>query len=303
VRDIAGTRLTASIAFHTGMAIPLVAGGGVLGVLALARTQGQPYPTDDVAIVEDVAARAAVAILNAHQYGRERDTALTLQHSLLPQRLPRVSGVSLAWRYLPGTAGVHVGGDWYDVLPLEDGVVGLIIGDVMGRGVQAAAVMGQLRATARAHASGHLPPSELLGALGAAVDRLEQAQITTAMFGLLDPEGRTLTIASAGHLPPLLISSEGADYLPLEPGPPLGAGVADFPELKVDLPQGATLLLFTDGLVESRSRSVDEGLAILRDTAAGSADPETVCNRALAALGGQGQLDDDTAMLAVTLNG
>ncbi len=243
-----------------------------------------------------------MAVDNAESYRRERDAALTLQRSLLPQRLPRVPGVSFAWRYLPGTAGTHIGGDWYDVIPLEHGLVALVIGDVMGRGLQAAALMGQLRATARAHASTEVAPAEVLRRLDTAVAGLEQDQITTALFGLLDPQTGALTLATAGHLPPLLAVGGVARYLDVSPGPPLGAGAAEFPELKVVLPPGAMLLLFTDGLVEDRQLPVDHGLETLRLAIASARTPEEMCDLASAALGRDTQHDDDTAILAVSMD-
>jgi GAF domain-containing protein/anti-sigma regulatory factor (Ser/Thr protein kinase) len=296
--------LAARIAPSTALAAPLSTGGRVLGAIALARTDGAAYTADDLMLVEDVAARAAVAVGNAARFGRERDAALTLQRSLLPQQLPRIEGMSFAWRYLPGSAGTHIGGDWYDVIPLEQGRVALVIGDVMGRGLRAAAVMGQLRATARAHASAELSPAEVLHRLDAAVVRLEQEQITTALFALLDPVSRTVTIASAGHLPPL-VTAPGVPpaYLDVEPGPPLGADSGDYPQTEVVLPEGATLLLFTDGLVEDRRLPVETGLATLLESARSAATPEELCDRALVALGRDVAHDDDTAILAVGLVG
>ena len=294
--------LAQALAAQSAMAVALTGHDRVVGAIVLARVTGEPYTEEDVRLVEAVAARAAVAVDNARQFDREREAALTLQRSLLPQQLPRVPGVKFAWRYLPGAAGTHIGGDWYDVIPLEHGQVALVIGDVMGRGLQAAAIMGQLRATARAYASVQLGPAEVLKQLDRAVARLEQAQITTAAFGVLDPARRSLTIASAGHLPPLVTAPPGdAYYLDLEPGPPLGASHAEYPELTVALPEKATMLLFTDGLVEDRSRPVDDGMTALRLAARGVADPELLCDRALAALGRDSEHDDDTAMLAVAL--
>jgi serine phosphatase RsbU (regulator of sigma subunit) len=280
----------------------LKARGRVLGAVALARTGGPPYTEADLSLIEELSGRAAVAVDNAQSYRRERDAALTLQRSLLPQLVPRVAGVSLAWRYLPGAAGTHIGGDWYDVIPLEQGRVGLVIGDVMGRGLRAAALMGQLRATARAHASAEIGPGAVLARLDAALARLEQDQITTVLFAVLDPASRSLTVAAAGHLPPLLRSADGAAYLEVVPGPPLGAGHADYPELRVTVPGGATLLFYTDGLVEDRELSVDIGMEKLRASVEDVASPEELCDRALAALGRDTQHDDDTAMLAVRLD-
>jgi serine phosphatase RsbU (regulator of sigma subunit) len=171
----------------------------------------------------------------------------------------------------------------------------------MGRGLRAAALMGQLRASARAHASVELGPGAVLQRLDAALGRLEQDQITTAVFAVLDPATRELTVATAGHLPPMLRCDGSATFLDLTPGPPLGAGTADYPELRLTAPPGSTLLLYTDGLVEDRAMSVDIGLEKLRAAVADVTDPEEMCDRALAALGRDAQHDDDTAMLAVRL--
>ena len=300
---IEDAELAAQFTPNTAVGVALTLRGTVVGMVAVVRTAGAAYTADDLTLIEDLAARAAVAVDNAENYRRERDAALTLQRSLLPQRLPRIAGVSFAWRYLPGTAGTHIGGDWYDVIPLEHGRVGLVIGDVMGRGLQAAALMGQLRATARAHASTEVAPAEVLRRLDTALARLEQDQITTALFALLDPQTRTLTVAAAGHLPPLLAVGGAARYLDVTPGPPLGAGAADYPELQVTLPPGAMLLLYTDGLVEDRQLPVDHGLETLRSAVASTRDPEQMCDQALIALGRDAQHDDDTAMLAVALEG
>jgi GAF domain-containing protein len=294
-------QLAAAFAPTTGIGVALTARGRVLGAVALARTGGPSYTEADLSLIEELSGRAAVAVDNAQSFRRERDAALTLQRSLLPQLLPRVAGVSVAWRYLPGAAGTHIGGDWYDVIPLEQGRVALVIGDVMGRGLRAAALMGQLRATARAHASTALGPGEVLARLDAALTRLEQDQITTVLFAVLDPATRALTLAAAGHLPPLLRSGEGARFLDVTPGPPLGAGAAEYPELRLTVPPGSTLLLFTDGLVEDRELPVDIGLEKLRASVADVTTPEEMCDRALAALGRDTQHDDDTAMLAVRL--
>jgi serine phosphatase RsbU (regulator of sigma subunit) len=291
--------LAAAFAPTSGIGVALTARGRVLGAVALARTAGASYTDADLSLIEEVSGRAAVAVDNAQSYRRERDAALTLQRSLLPQLLPRVAGVAFAWRYLPGAAGTHIGGDWYDVIPLEQGRVALVIGDVMGRGLRAAALMGQLRATARAHASAELGPGEVLSRLDAALGRLEQDQITTVLFAVLDPATRSLTLAAAGHLPPLLRCDDEAMYLDVTPGPPLGAGGAEYPELRLTVPPGSTLLLYTDGLVEDRELPVDIGLEKLRAAVADVATPEEMCDRALAALGRDTQHDDDTAVLAV----
>ncbi|WP_045880263.1 SpoIIE family protein phosphatase [Pseudofrankia sp. DC12] len=282
------------------LAVPLRIGGATVAVLGLRRSAG--FPADDVSLAGDVADRAAVALVHARQYRQERRTALTLQRILLPQRLPLVDGVEFAWRYLPAGADSLVGGDWYDVLPLEDGTIALVIGDVMGRGIQAAATMGQLRAFARANATAGLPAETVLLQLDAAVGRLEQEQITTVAMAVLDPAARELRVASAGHLPPLVLPPHGEPrFVTVEPGPPLGAGAAGttYSETVVPFDPGSSLLLYTDGLVEDRDRSADEGMALLRTAAAGAAGPEDLCERAVAALTRGSH--DDTALLAVSL--
>jgi GAF domain-containing protein len=284
----------------SGLCLPLTVRGEVIGAAGLARVEGATYNEADEQIIRDLATRAAVAIANARSYQRERETALTLQRSLLPQRLPDVDGVSFAWRYLPAGTTTSVGGDWYDVLQLDGNRVGLVIGDVMGRGINAAAVMGQLRATARAFASARMTPADVLTQMDGAVTRLEQAQITTAAVAILDIDARTLTIASAGHLPPLLLHpDEGARFLDVEPGPPLGAGTPDYPQTTVTLQPGTMMLLYTDGLVEDRVRAVDEGMEDLRRVCADATDTESLCECALTIAGHGEQHEDDTAMLAV----
>jgi GAF domain-containing protein len=292
-----------ALAPSTSMCVPLTVRGEVIGAVGLARTGGPAYDEKDLQAVEDLVIRAAVAVSNARSYQRERQTALTLQRSLLPQRLPEIPGVSFAWRYLPAGASASVGGDWYDVLRLDDDRVALVIGDVMGRGITAAAVMGQLRATARAYASAQLTPADVLSHMDGAVTRLEQAQITTAAVAILDIPAHTLTIASAGHLPPLLLHpTEGAGYLSVEPGPPLGAGTPDYPQTTVSLPPGSMLLLFTDGLVEDRHRPVDAGMEELQKAAMDATDPEDLCDRALRTIAHDDRDEDDTAMLAFVLD-
>jgi GAF domain-containing protein/anti-sigma regulatory factor (Ser/Thr protein kinase) len=282
------------------VAVPFVRRERVLGGLLLARVDGPAYTDDELLLASEVADRAAVALDNAARFGRERAVALTLQRSLLPQVLPNVPGLSFAWRYFPGAAGTHVGGDWYDVIPLERGRVALVIGDVMGRGVQAAAVMGQLRATARAHISGDFDPGDVLARMGSELMRLEQEQIATVLLCLFDPQTGRLTAASAGHLPPLVRTDDGGvDFLDVRPGPPLGAGSVSYANLEVTLHAGATVLLYTDGLVEDRRLPIDKGMATLSAAAVGSPEPELLCDRALVALGRDTEHDDDTAMLAV----
>jgi serine phosphatase RsbU (regulator of sigma subunit)/anti-sigma regulatory factor (Ser/Thr protein kinase) len=286
----------------SALVVPLQVRGRLIGVLTVTDEAPDAYSDDDVRLVEDLARRMATAVDNAVRYRQERDTALTLQRSLLPRSLPRLPGLQVAHRYLPGTAGAEVGGDFYDVLALPGGKVGLVVGDVMGRGVAAAAVMGQLRAAVRAYAVVEQRPAVLLQLVDAAASSLEQTAITTCLYGVFDPVARTLRLASAGHLPLLVMHRDGGgEYVELEPGPPLGVAGQKPVEVEVEVPDGAVLLLFTDGLVEGRHQPVEEGLLALRNAVADAAGlgVEALCDALLRALGRDTRPDDDSALLAV----
>ena len=287
------------------LVVPLRVAGRTLGALSVTSSRERRYQPADVQLVEDLAQRMATAVDNALRYGEERKTALTLQRSLLPSRLPVLPGLSVAHRYLPGTAGAEVGGDWYDIIPLTRGRVGLVIGDVMGRGIAAAAVMGQLRATVRACALAEDSPAAVLGLVDAAMSSLEQTSLTTCLYAVFDPATRRLRLASSGHLPPLLVHADGGgEYVELDPGPPLGVGSARPTEVEVDVPEGAVLLLFTDGLVEGRNQPVEDGMHVLRGAVSDvrgtdASDVEALCDELLRAMGRDGRPDDDSALLAV----
>ncbi len=289
----------------SALGVPLVARGQTFGVLAVARADGDAYGDEDIAFVEDLAHRMSAAVDNAVRYARERETALTLQRSLLPTALPQLPGMAVAHRYLPGTAGAEVGGDWYDLIPLTRGRVGLVVGDVMGRGIAAAAVMGQLRAAVRACALVEDRPGAVLSLVDAAMSSLGQTSLTTCLYGVLDPSTRKLVLASAGHLPPLVVHRDGGgEYVELDPGPPLGVTWSTPRETEVVLPDGAVLLLFTDGLVEGRSQPVESGMLALRNAVSvvpllAPHDVEGLCDVLLRALGRDGRPDDDSALLAV----
>ena len=293
----------------SALGVPLSAHGRTFGMLSVASAESDAYGDAEVTFIEDLAHRISAAVDNALRYRRERQTALTLQRSLLPNVLPDLPGLTVAHRYLPGTAGAEVGGDWYDLLPLTRGRVGVVIGDVMGRGIAAAAVMGQLRAAVRTCALVEESPSAVLALVDAAMSSLGQTSLTTCLYGVLDPATRRLTVASAGHLPPLVVHRDGGgEYLELDPGPPLGVGHSSPPEVEVELPEGALLLLFTDGLVEGREQPVEEGMLALRNAVADvgplQADGlEDLCDGLLVAMGRDGRPDDDSALLAVWTGG
>ena len=293
----------------SALVVPLRVVGRVVGVLTLTSEQQGRYTEADVELVEDLAHRMSTAVDNALRYRQERETALTLQRSLLPSALPDLPGVTVAHRYLPGTGGAEVGGDWYDLVPLTGGRVGVVIGDVMGRGIAAAAVMGQLRAAVRACALVEDSPSAVLALVDAAMSSLGQTSLTTCLYGVLDPASRRLRLASAGHLPPLVVHRDGGgQFVELEPGPPLGVTSEPPPETEVELPEGALLLLYTDGLVEGRAQPVEQGMLALRNAVADvrglrAEAVEPLCDALLRAMGRDGRPDDDSALLAVLPSG
>ncbi len=247
---------------HSYLALPLVARGKVLGTLSLYRTVNErPFDDRDQVLASELAARAAICIDNARLYGRERGTALTLQRSLLPSTPAQREGLDIAARYRPALS--EVGGDWYDVLPLGPRRTGLVVGDVMGKGVQAAAIMGQLSTATRALARLDLPPAELLRHLDDIAGSLGDA-IATCVYAVCDLERGTCELSSAGHLPPVLAGADGsAKLLDIPGGVPLGVGGVEFGTVEVDLAPGSLLALYTDGLVENRAESIDTGLDTL----------------------------------------
>jgi anti-sigma regulatory factor (Ser/Thr protein kinase) len=225
-----------------------------------------------VALAEELVTRAAVSIDNSRRYTREHTMAVTLQRSLLPRSLPEQNALDIAYRYLPAQAGV--GGDWFDVLPLSGARVALVVGDVVGHGLHAAATMGRLRTAVHNFSSLDLPPDELLVLLDELVGRIDQdetqegdsAPVTgaTCLYAVYDPVSRRCTLARAGHPPPALIHPDGSVEFPDVPaGPPLGLGGLPFETVDLELAEGSRLVLYTDGLVEDRERDIDVGLELL----------------------------------------
>jgi len=283
--------------------VPLVSEGKVTGVVRAGSLRPNRFDEDDTRLLSLVADRAAIAIANAHLYEREHRIVETLQRSLLPARLPHVPGTALAARYLPGGAGAEVGGDWYDAVMLDGGSMGVAMGDVVGHGLPAAALMGQLRNALRAYAMEGHAPAAVLVRLDRLLKELEGGRhMATLLFALVDPTLERVRLASAGHPPPLLLRPDGsADFVWGGRSTPIGVLEGDdYQELELELDDGSTLLLYTDGLVEVRGKSLDDGLERLRAAALeGPADPEELCDHVIAAmLGGRGA-DDDVAMLAL----
>ncbi|MET8327569.1 SpoIIE family protein phosphatase [Streptomyces sp. NPDC005181] len=232
---------------------------------------------------------------------RHRETAVTLQRSLLPQELEQPDDLRIAATYQPGGTDAAVGGDWYDVITLGAGRTALVIGDVMGRGVRAAAVMGQLRTAVRAYARLDLPPHEVLQLLDGLAAEIDASQIATCAYAVHDPNEGRLVYASAGHLPILVRDEDGAVHRAEDPtGPPLGTGGWIHTSGTIALPPGSTAVLYTDGLVERRSEDIDEGVAALERALSGAkGSPQVVCDRLIRSLGVTAEHDDDVAVLVV----
>ncbi|MFI6370051.1 SpoIIE family protein phosphatase [Streptomyces sp. NPDC050546] len=300
--------------FHSVLAVPMRARGITLGVATFTRHRSpEPFTEDDLLLAQEITARAALSIDNARRFTRERTTALTLQSSLLPQGHPRQPAVETASRYLPASAQAGVGGDWFDVIPLSGARVGLVVGDVVGHGIQASASMGRLRATVRTLADVDLPPDELMTHLDDLVDRLSAeseddasgsaADIgATCLYAVYDPVSRRCCVARAGHpAPALLIPGSEPFLLDLPAGPPLGLGGLPFEATEIELPEGSLLALYTDGLVEARGRDIDQGVDdLLKTLARAGSSLESTCDDVLQALLPDRAADDVALLLART---
>ncbi|RZS90004.1 PAS domain S-box-containing protein [Motilibacter rhizosphaerae] len=295
------------------LVLPMLVARRVVGVVSLLfSASGRHYDEAEAALARDLVSRAAVAVSNALSYEQQRSAAVALQLGLLPKVLRSVEGLDVAWRYLPGATGTQVGGDWADVLPLPSGRTAVVVGDVMGRGLRAAAVMGQVRTALRVLAHQDPPPAEVLRALDVAVADLAEGQLVTCAYAVFDPARSSLRIASAGHVPPVLVRPEGVPVvLGAEQGLPVGvplgvrAGLG-YEDVEVPLPAGAGLALYTDGLVESPGQDIDAGIAGLVAALGERAwdDLEETCERALAA--GVPHVPghpDDVALLLVRATG
>jgi anti-sigma regulatory factor (Ser/Thr protein kinase) len=293
---------------HSTMSVPIQARGQTLGVAVLTRyRRPDPFTPDDVLLAEEITARAAVCIDNARRFSRERETALALQRSLLPRSLPRTAAVDAASRYLPA-ARAGVGGDWFDVIPLSGMRVAMVVGDVVGRGIQASATMGRLRTAVRTLADIDLAPDELLTHLDDLVVRLSVEAGSegspgevgaTCLYAVYDPVSRRCTLARAGHPAPVMLKPGGMPReVDLPAGPPLGLGGLPFESAELSLPEGTVLSLFTDGLIESRERDADASRGLLCDALAVPSDSlEESCDRVLHALLPSGGSSDDVALL------
>ncbi|MFF3767475.1 SpoIIE family protein phosphatase [Streptomyces sp. NPDC001922] len=295
--------------FQAIMGVPIRARGTTLGVTLFLRRTNDPFTDDDRLLAEELVARAAVCLDNARRYLREHTTALTLQQALLPQTLPPQAAVEVASRYLPAGGRTGVGGDWFDVIPLSGKRVALVVGDVVGHGIHAAATMGRLRTAVRTLADVDLPPDELLTHLDdlvtrlAAEERLTDTQAAdlgaTCTYAVYDPVSRSCCIARAGHPPPAVVSTDGTvDILDIPAGPPLGLGNLPFEATEIQLPESSLVTLYTDGLLNSREGDVDHGLDLLcRALARPQQSLSGLCDHVLEDLLPAGAPADDVALL------
>jgi serine phosphatase RsbU (regulator of sigma subunit) len=299
----------AAVRYTSYLAMPLVARGTVVGCLMFGRTTASPpFRTDELPHAEELAARAAVRIDNARLYHRERRTARALQQGLLPRRPDAPPGLEIAAQYLPVGSNV-VGGDWHDVIALPGGRAAIVVGDAMGHGPEAAAAMAQLRSAAHVLADLELPPGQLLHRLDRMVADIAAAPFATCICAVTGPAaspeagGWSCSASRAGHPPPVLILPGGeARLLDLPAGLPLGLDEESFEDTLIGLPAGATLALYTDGLVESRSRPIDDGLADLsvalsEALAAPDVPLDAACDAVIRRLAKHGE-DDITLVLA-----
>jgi PAS domain S-box-containing protein len=303
---------------HSVMMVPLRARGVTLGVMHLLRHRtDDTFGEDDLVLAEEIAARAAVSIDNARRYTRERRTALTLQRSLLPERLPRAQAVDLAHRYLPAGPGDEIGGDWFDVIALSGGRVALVVGDVVGHGVHASATMGRLRTAVRTLADADFAPDELLTRLDDLVIRLDREEGpdtrgqteeasgevgATCLYAVYDPVAGRCDMARAGHPPPVLVNPDGTVHLlDLPAGPPLGLGGLPFEAARIDVAEGSLLALYTDGLIEAPGRDIDVGLELLTEALrCPAAGLEEACDEVMRKVRPDPPADDIVLLLART---
>ncbi|MFE7619463.1 SpoIIE family protein phosphatase [Streptomyces sp. NPDC057496] len=309
-QDPERTRMIIDYGIHSLITVPLQARGVILGMANFWRSEKpQPFEEDDLSLAEELAARAAVSIDNARRYTREHTMAATLQRSLLPRALPEQSALDVAHRYLPAFSGVS--GDWFDVIPLPGSRVALVVGDVVGHGLHAAATMGRLRTAVHNFSTLDLSPDEILRHLDDLVGRIDQEEAeatadpgimgATCLYAIYDPVSRRCAMARAGHPPPALVRPDGSVSFPdLPAGPPLGLGGVPFETAELEVAEGTQFVLYTDGLIEDRTRDIDVGIELLRQVLAGHPDrsPEKSCQAVLDALLPDRPKDDVALLIA-----
>ncbi|MFJ6573174.1 SpoIIE family protein phosphatase [Streptomyces sp. NPDC091292] len=289
------------------LVVPLKARNVVLGFMILLRHRERPVFNDmDRVTGAELAARAGLVLDNARMYTYQESVADTLQDSMLPHIDPRMSGCDIATRYLPGTLLGRVGGDWFDSVKLPGSRAALVVGDVMGHGLNSAAMMGQLRTAVQTMAALDLPPAQLLRNLDDLAQRLGEHYLATCLYAVYDPINGELEIANAGHIPPVLVrGGDGrSELLDLPTGAPIGVGGVPFETVRVPVAPGDRLVMCTDGLVEMRGQDIGVGLATLCESAAHpAASMDDACDTIIRALGRRGGRKDDVALLMARLNG
>src|SRR3954451_16124400 len=281
------------------MGVPLLVEGRVSGVILVGTLEDREFTREDENMLQLVADRAALAIEHSRLYERELSMVETLQRSLLPDRLPTLPGLEMAARYMPGGPGADVGGDWYDGMLLEGGRIGLAMGDVVGHGLGAAALMGQLRNALRAYALDGHSPSAVVERLDHLVEELEPGRMETLLFVVIEPDLTAMRFASAVHLPPLVLSPDGeARYLDEVRNVPLGVAAGrEYGEATAELEPGSILVIYTDGLVEERGTAIDRGLETLRKAVlSGPRDPEPLCDHIISTMLERRAPTDDIAV-------
>ncbi|MEU0228612.1 SpoIIE family protein phosphatase [Streptomyces sp. NPDC006284] len=285
---------------HSYLAVPLIARGVLLGLADFVRAGSRtPFTQADVALVTELASRAALYIDNARLYGREHEHVVTLQRALLPRSSPSTPGLDVSSCYDPAGDPAAVGGDWFDVVALPSGRTALMVGDVMGRGLAAAATMGRLRTVARTLMALDIAPERLLARLDLAARDLEEDQVATCLCAVYDPYGSTFRIASAGHPPPLLTGPDGiASFLDVPVGAPLGAGVIPYDPVDCPVPERGRLTLYTDGLIRSRAADLETRLDRLREAVGGGAPGDGTTGRSIIERVGGDRSDDAIVLVA-----
>ncbi|MFG1703023.1 SpoIIE family protein phosphatase [Nonomuraea sp. M3C6] len=301
---IHGTRM------HSLIVVPLKARGELLGVTVFVRNDNAAaFTKDDLMIAEELCVRAALSLDNARRYTRERTAALALQRHLLPRNLTGGGAVEVASRYLPSDIHDGVGGDWFDAIPLRGDRIALVVGDVTGHGINAAARMGRLQTAVRTLAYMDLPPAELLTHLDALIAKRQEEEETdgypliamgaTCLYAVYDPATRRCTMAAAGHPPPALVDPTGDVSFPdLPSGTPIGLGIGPYESLELELAEGTLIALYTDGLIETREADIDTGMDRLRAALARAVLPlENLCTQVIDTMVGGTSSEDDVALL------
>ena len=287
--------------------LPLVTAAGPVGGLYLVYDQERPFDEDDQAYLQALAGQCTMAVARARMHEREHRQVLSLQEALLPKRLPDVPGVDAAFRYIPGSLDTEVGGDWYDLFGFPDGRLGMVVGDVIGKGVTAAAGMGRVRAALRALAFTDPSPRAVITGLDRLFDATENAEsLTTVIYAVIDPSKNALVLSDAGHLPLLVLTAnQGAYYVDATPeATPLGLS-EDRVEHEITLQSGDIVMGFSDGLVETRTASLDDGLERLRRAVLSAPDRalEPLLDHVVETMLRDQEQDDDVTLLAVRVQG